>query len=96
MWERRRRTGVERDLPGCGKEEFIHACTVVRVGEVLARIITAGEIAMSTFNVFALSQAGIGLWKGCAGGHGVGGGVNLSIKYVFRNQDKAHSLEALF
>ena len=29
-------------------------------------------------------------------GHGVGGGVNISVEYAFRNRDKAQSLEALF
>ena len=95
MWQRRRHTGVNCELPGHGKEGLIQACTVVRVGEVRVSILAEGPTT-STFHVIALSQGGIGLWKGCVGKHGVGAGVNLSIEYVFRNQGKAQSLEELF
>ena len=82
-------------MPGHGIEGLIQACAVVRVGEVRVSILADGP-ATSTFHVVALSQGGIGLWKGCVGRYGVGAGVNLSIKYVLRNQDKAQCLEALF
>ena len=39
---------------------------------------------------------GIALLKGGVIGHGVGGGVNISIEYAFRNLDMAQFLEVLF
>ena len=52
--------------------------------------------ALMTSKVAGRFRGGITLWKGGVLRHGVGGGMNISIEYAFRNHDKAQFLEALF
>ena len=96
LWKRRRRTDADIDIecPQVGLDVLVQILAVVRVGAV--RGSPAYGRATTTLNVEALFHGGLALWKGGVIRDGVGGGVNISIEYAFRNLDKAQFLEALF
>ena len=97
LWKRRQRTDADGNIecPRDRLDALEQIFAVARVGAVRRR--PAYGRAMTTLNVvLALFRGSIALWKGGVIRYGVGGGVNISIEYAFRNLDKAQFLEALF
>ena len=87
LWKRRRLTGNGIERLGLVFDPTAQSFAVARLGSVPIMRRACGR---------ATIVQGIALWKGGVIGHGVGGGVNISIEYAFRNLDKAQFLKVLF